>query len=226
MVAALPSIAASLLPGAISDFRRAHPNVEVIIKDALSAPVIEAVALGVADLGLTARPVPDAKLRYRELLTDEFLLVCPSDNALPRRKPAGWSIFADHPFVAMSPASSVRSFTDAALLQARVSIRQLYECAHLSTTIRLVAAGLGWTALPRLALSSLAMTGLDTRQLIDPVMKRSLGVVTRANRSSTPPCEAFLSALDASARPARKTGRSRSATRSDVLGGQDHRPRW
>lgn len=196
VVAALPSIAGALLPNAIAAFQHEHPNVEVTIKDALSTPVIEAVLMGVADLGLTVQPTPSVKLKYRELLTDEFLLICRGDVGLPERQPAQWSVFAEHPFVAMSPASSVRSFTDAALLQARVSIRQLYECAHLSTTIRLVAAGLGITALPRLTLPSLIIDNLEVRQLVRPVIKRSLGVVTRVNRPLTPLSAAFLSALE------------------------------
>jgi LysR family transcriptional regulator, carnitine catabolism transcriptional activator len=211
VVAALPSIAATLLPNAIAHFQRTNPNVDIIIRDSLAAPVNEAVAQGIADIGLTVQPLPSAKLAYTELVTDDFLLICRADSPLPKRKPSTWSSFAQHPFIAMSPASSVRSMTDAALLQARVSVKQLYECAHLATTSGLVAAGLGLTALPRLTLPLLNMEALGTRRLIEPVMTRSLGVITRIGRPITPACRAFLDALQHQAssvakRVARSTG--------------------
>ncbi|MBV9782968.1 MAG: LysR family transcriptional regulator [Acidisphaera sp.] len=203
VIAALPSVAAVLLPRAIARFRRTSPNVEIVIRDRLSASVIEAVTEGVADIGVTMQPAPAAKLAYRPLLADEFVLVCRSDSRIARGRPASWSVFTQHPFVAMSPASSVRAMTDAAFMQAGIAVQQLYECAHLATTGNLVTAGLGITALPRLTLPVLNMAELSARSLIEPVMVRSLGTVTRAGRPLTPASQAFLTALNQEAAAAR-----------------------
>src|SRR5687767_14834246 len=54
--AALPSIAAVLLPPAIARFREGHPEVAVAVLDGLSGSVLDAVAEGRADIGLTIRP--------------------------------------------------------------------------------------------------------------------------------------------------------------------------
>jgi LysR family transcriptional regulator, carnitine catabolism transcriptional activator len=194
-VAALPSIAAVLLPPAIARFREGRPEVEVAVLDGLAGSVLDAVAEGRADIGLTIRPSPRATLAYRPLLSDEFGLVCRPDDELAGVGPLPWSAFEGRPFVAMAPESSVRQMTDAAFLQAGLAIPPLYGCAFLGTTGHLVEAGLGVTALPRLTLPLLGRLDLVWRRLERPVMRRQMGVVTRAGRTLAPATEAFLVVL-------------------------------
>lgn len=89
-VAALPSIAAVLLVPVIARFARTNPDVEVVILDALSGSVLDAVAEGRADAGLTIQPAPRATLTYKPLLSDEFGLVCPPEDALAGEGSLPW----------------------------------------------------------------------------------------------------------------------------------------
>ena len=129
VIAALPSISATLLPGAIARFLKANPAVDFQIRDDLSAKVVEAVVAGKADIELTTRPIPAEDLAYRPLVEDAFGLVCRADHPLAREVSAPWTVFANAPFVAMDPRSSVRAMTDAAFLQNGIAVRPLYECA-------------------------------------------------------------------------------------------------
>lgn len=200
-IAALPSIAAVLLPPAIAAFRLDHPKVEILIRDGLSGSVVDAVIDGHAELGLTVQPTPSDRLVYRPLTSDGFGLVCRAEDPLARRKSVPWSVFADHRFIAMAPASSVRAMTDAAFLQAGLAIPPLYECAFLATTGHLVAAGLGVTALPRLTLPLVGAAGLVWRPLTRPAIRREIGVVTRAGRARSPAGESFLAELERQGTP-------------------------
>lgn len=195
VVAALPSVAAALLPRAIAEFRAAHPGVDFQIKDGLSESIEEIVMAGGADCGLTIRPLPARALAYRQILTDRFGLVCRSDDSLAGKGPLPWSVFAHRPFIAMAPGSSVRAMTDAAYLKAGLAVAPLYECAFLGTTGNLVAAGLGITALPRLTLPLVGAAGLVWRPLVRPTLDRSIGIVTRVGRALAPAAEGFLQAL-------------------------------
>ncbi len=199
-VAALPSLAAVFLPRVIAGFAATHPEVQVLIDDRLSGSVLDAVLAGQADIGLTVEPARSGRLDYRPLGTDRFALVCRGDDALARRRSLPWSAFLDRRFIAMARSSSVRAMTDAALLQAGVAVPMLYECTALGTTGHLVAAGLGITALPRLTLALTAAPGLAWRPLTHPVMRRSLGVVTRTGRSLSPAARLFLDLLEREAR--------------------------
>ena len=195
-VAALPSIAAVLLPPAIARYQAGCPEVEIDVLDGLSGSVLEDVAHGRAEIGLTIRPSPRATLAYRPLLSDEFGLVCRPDDELAGEGPLPWSVFENRPFVAMASASSVRQITDAAFLQARLAIPPLYGCAFLGTTGHLVAAGLGITALPRLTLPLMGHLGLVWRRLERPVMRRQIGIITQVGRTLAPAAQDFLTVLE------------------------------
>lgn len=198
-VAALPSIAAMLLPSAIAAFSAERPDVDVLIEDGLSGSVLDAVRDGRAEIGLTVQPSPSAQLDYRPLLSDAFGLVCRDGDPLAARDAQPWSAFAGRPFIAMAPGSSVRRMTDSVFLQAGLAVRPLFQCAFLGTTGRLVAAGLGIAALPRLTLPLAAAPGLAWRPLTQPATRRQMGVVTRANRTLSPAAAALLAAVEAEA---------------------------
>lgn len=194
-IAALPSIAAVLLPRAIAQFRAAHPDVEFTILDGLSQTVFKTVEDGHAEIGLSNEPISSEKLVYRRLLEDELGLVCRKHDELAARKPISWSIFLQRPFIGMAPASGVRSLTDMAFAKAGISVPLHYECAFLGTTGNLVAAGLGVTALPRLTMPLTGSSELTWRPLGRPRIKRPLGILTRRGRSLTPASQAFLRVL-------------------------------
>ncbi len=201
-VAALPSLAAVFLPGAIAAFRVSHPEVQVLIDDRLSGSVLDAVLTGQSDIGLTVEPPRSGGLTCTLLTADRFALVCRADDPLAARPSLPWSVFAERRFIAMARSSSVRAMTDAAFLQAGLAIPMLYECTALGTTGHLVAAGLGITALPRLTLPLTAAPGLVWRPLVQPTIRRHLGVVTRAGRSLSPAAEVFCRLLHRHARSA------------------------
>ncbi len=199
-VAALPSIAAAILPATIERFRHGHPQVDFTIRDALSDVIVSAVDEGHADLGVTVRPPVSERLAYRPLLSDDFVLVCRADDPLAGDAAVPWSVFEGRAFIAMASSSSVRAMTDAAFLQAALAVKPLYECEHIATAGSLIAAGLGVTALPRLTLPLIGFARMSVRPLEQPILSRSIGVVTRIGRSLSPAAQAFLTALIEDAR--------------------------
>lgn len=86
-VAALPSIAAVLLPPAMARFSASAPDVEFAILDGLSGSVLDAVAEGRADIGLTIQPDPQAALVFRRPWPSSS----PSSASFPRPPEAGQS---------------------------------------------------------------------------------------------------------------------------------------
>ncbi|MBB4617307.1 LysR family carnitine catabolism transcriptional activator [Sphingomonas abaci] len=208
VVGALPTVAAGDLPAAIAAFRASHPLVEIALRDHLSGTLYQQMHDREIDLAVTSSP-DDPAIRFEPLMTDAMVMVVKAGSALDTGTPARWSIFADHPFVAMAPRSSVRMVTDAALRKARLSIAGLYDCTQLATVGALVEAGLGITALPRSTLQILHHDRIATRPLTHPAVERTIGLAYPLDRTLPPAAEAFRRhCLEHMRRPAADAARS------------------
>lgn len=194
-VAALPSLTAALMPAAIAAFRRGHPEVEFALVEAPADALLAAVEEGRADFGLSVRPPPHQRLQYHHLQDDPMMLVCRAGDPLAAGASAPWSVFGARPFIASQPSSSIRPITDAVFLQKRMSMRAALEYPSVTACGALVAAGLGVTALPRLALGLTDMRGLAAVPLVRPQMSRPIGIVTRIGRTLAPASRDFLELL-------------------------------
>jgi LysR family transcriptional regulator, carnitine catabolism transcriptional activator len=199
-IAALPSVAAMLLPGTIARFRERQPDVRIHISEDVGRPVHRAVLDGAADIGLATAPPITSDLRYKPLLRDEVVLVCRADDMLAQRDEHPWSVFANRAFVMPSPETGLRAMIDQALDKAGVSAEPLFNCKQPTTIGALVNAGIGVAALTRLTLAQLDSPTLAYRKLRNPTAARSIGVVTHAARSLAPAAKLFLKELDAQAR--------------------------
>ena len=198
-IAAIPSIAAALLPDAIKQFTQARPNVRFQLSDAPANPVAEKVASGEADFGLTVRPAPNHRLSFKPLLTEEVGLVCRKDDPLAATDRVVWSDLSDRRFIAMALETSVRNITDAAFLQLGLSVEAHFGCSVVANIGQLILAGLGVTALPRLSVLQLDMRELIWLPLGEPRMVRESGLVMRTGYSVAPTVVAFLELLETAA---------------------------
>lgn len=195
-VAALPSLAARLLPRVLMAYRQAHPQVALKVRDTLSGPAFDLVRAGEVDFALTAADPQHADLHYVPLMSDSFILLIPEAHSLARAKgPLRWADTATAEHVSMVQPSSVRQYTEWAFLQNRIRFTPAFEAEHLTTIVAMVECGFGVAALPEIAASAVAQNGIVQRPLIGPVAERSIGLVTARNRSLSPAAMALVQTL-------------------------------
>ncbi|SEN85947.1 transcriptional regulator, LysR family [Sphingomonas gellani] len=190
VVGALPSVAAGALPAAIASFRITHPQVDVVLRDQLSGALYQQMQERQIDLAVTTPP-DEGDFRFEPMMRDAMVLVVAAGSPLDTGTPANWSIFADHPFIAMAPRSSVRELTDAAMITAKVVARGHYDCTQLATVGALIEAGLGITALPRSTLGLLQRGRIAERPLKGPHVERTIGLAYPIGRTLPPAADAF-----------------------------------
>jgi LysR family carnitine catabolism transcriptional activator len=195
-VAALPSLAARLLPRVLMAYRQAHPQVALKVRDTLSGPAFDLVRAGDVDFALTAADPQHADLHYQPLMSDSFLLLIPEAHPLARAwGPLRWADTASAAHVSMVHPSSVRQYTEWAFLQNRIRFTPAFEAEHLTTIVAMVECGFGVAALPEIAAGAVAQNGIVQRPLIGPVAERSIGLVTARNRSLPPAAAALVAML-------------------------------
>ncbi|EHK66470.1 LysR family transcriptional regulator [Achromobacter arsenitoxydans] len=195
-VAALPSLAARLLPRVLMTYRQSHPQVALKVRDTLSGPAFDLVRAGEVDFALTAADPQHADLHYVPLMSDSFILLIPEAHPLARAKgPLRWADTAAAEHVSMVHPSSVRQYTEWAFLQNRIRFTPAFEAEHLTTIVAMVECGFGVAALPEIAASAVAQNGIVQRPLTGPVAERSIGLVTARNRSLSPAAMALVQTL-------------------------------
>lgn len=195
-VAALPSAGVALLPRAMAAFRLHHPEVRFSLLEGPAELLRAAIDDGRADMAISVRPAAGEPLHYRHLLDDPFVLLCRRDDPLCTKPSLPWSTFASRPFIASGPSSSIRPITDAAFLHKGLQVAPAIEYPSIAAAGALVAAGLGLTALPQLALHLINNPDLATVALRSPAVSRPVGLVTRIGRSLSPASRAFIDSLD------------------------------
>ncbi len=182
-IAALPSIACAALPRALAQFADAFPDIDIDLHDVQHERAMDLVRDGIVDIAVTLKPRRTAGLGFESAATDTAYLVCPRKHALARQKSVRWRNLAGYPFIGITRISSVRRLTDAAFVQGGIAIEPRYEVEQVPSAIALVEAGLGITALPSLTFAMFKGRDLTVRPLIEPVMRRDVGFVTREQRA-------------------------------------------
>lgn len=197
-VAALPSLAARLLPRVLMAYRREHPKVTLKVFDTLSGPAFDLVRAGEVDFALTAADPQQADLHYDPMMSDRFVLLIPSEHPLAHGKgPVRWADTVDAGHVSMTHPSSVRQYAEWAFLQNRIRFQPVFEAEHLATIAAMVECGFGVAALPEIAAGTVRQAGIVERLLTAPVTERSIGLVTARNRSLSPAAVALVGVLRA-----------------------------
>ena len=199
----LPTPGQHLLPPVLARFRKAHPKIEIMVREAVPARAVgEAVATGKADLGVVQFPCRVPGLLARELLTEELALVVPSDHPLARRRSLPClADLAGEDFVWVPEGESEEHPIWAACLAAGFRPKIACICGSAGGMQALVAAGMGIALLPRLAIhppGGVAVVELapDPDSGVKPT--RTLAAVWAADGALSHPAEAFLEMLTAS----------------------------
>lgn len=195
-LAALPSLACSVVPAAFARFAAAHPQVKLELRDVLSGPALEMVRTGEVDFALTASHPDYSDLDSTPMGADRFVLLLPASHPLAAsRKSLTWTEVAALDHVSMPAPTSVRQYADAALLECGIRFAPKFEVEHLASLGSLVAAGLGVSAVPELAAWVWPSDHIVQRPLTAPEVRRPIALITQHGRSLSPAAARMVALL-------------------------------
>jgi DNA-binding transcriptional LysR family regulator len=192
-VAALPSIASSVLPELMARFATAHPGIEIVVQDVASTVCVEMVRNRQVDFALCAAVFPSADLAVETIARDSFYFLCLDSHPLARRERLAVDDVIEEPVIGFESNSSIRQHLDAAIYPRQwLRSRQVNS---LSAAAGFVAAGLGVTIVPTLALPQFARLRLRAIPLALPLNERDICLVRRAGEHPSIAAEAFLAVV-------------------------------
>ncbi|PMS17713.1 LysR family transcriptional regulator [Trinickia dabaoshanensis] len=185
-IACVPSVAYYFLPAVISTYRRRFPRIRVKLLDSSANDVLAAVMSGEADFGVSFIGSQDAEVEFKVLLQERFVAACRRDHPLANKKRVTWNELYEYEYVSVDKTSGNRLLLDQALSAVAPRAPSVCETRHVTTMLGLVEAGLGVAAVPSMAMPGRDHPVLTSVPLVEPVVKRRVGIVRRRGRPLTP----------------------------------------
>ncbi|NDJ55668.1 LysR family transcriptional regulator [Enterobacteriaceae bacterium 4M9] len=196
-VAAMPSFASNALPPVLKIFRDCHSGINVTVHDVINEQVLEMVRDGRVEMGIAFEPEPDSALHFTSLTNDRFVAVVPADSPLTRRGQLSWRELVSCDFISLQRPSAVRLLLEQTLARSGYRLDVAFESHQLVTVGRMVASGLGVSAVPALCARQMEELGAVCLPLTQPVIERRVGVIRRDHTPLSAAAQALLNALRA-----------------------------
>jgi DNA-binding transcriptional LysR family regulator len=195
---------AQTLPAILLRFRRAHPRVQVVMRDMSSPAQLQALRSEEIDLGFVRLPVTDELLEGAPVHHER--LVAALGPAGTWRDKAGLASLAGEPFVVCSRAVSASYYDHVVALcrTAGFGPRIVAETNELFSLLQLVRAGIGVALVPSGA-AAMHVPGVRLKPIRLREAAWDIGLLWRKGPDRSPLLEAFLhTALESSGEQPRR----------------------
>ncbi|KRD20026.1 MULTISPECIES: LysR family transcriptional regulator [unclassified Streptomyces] len=182
------SFAARLLPALMSELHMRYPRLRIELREGGDAQIAQWLRARGIDLGIVS--LPKRGLITAPLLQDEMFAVLPAHHPLAPRPELRIVELAGEPF--LMPVGGVETMVRAAFRTAGLEPEVTHQVRDINALLAMVAAGLGTTVIPWLALPP----ALPEVRLVplSPAVVRHLGIGTRPGAEESPVVGAFVHA--------------------------------
>lgn len=193
MLGAIPTIAPYFLPSRLVAFAKTYPGIQVSIVEETTAVLLRHLREGNIDLALVALPVHGDELVTEELSREPLFVVLPQKHRFAKQSSITLREIDNDPFLLLKDGHCFRETTVAACRRARLRPRVVFESGHFSTILAMVAAGMGVSIVPEMAVESRA--GCRFLKLLDQRSFRRIGLAHLRNHYQTRPQRALVETL-------------------------------
>jgi DNA-binding transcriptional LysR family regulator len=200
-IACVPTVGVQYLPHIIREYAARHPRNRIQILDHAASGVAEAVLRREAEFGINIGGPHHPELTSVPLVRDRVVMICRDDHPLAGRRRLPWRELAAHPLIFAGSASGNRPLLDAALAARGVAVHAQYEVQRSSTALGLVAEGVAPAVVPSLAIQKGTYPRIKVVALTDPVVSRTLVLVSRKRGHLSPAAQALYDLIRRRARP-------------------------
>jgi LysR family hydrogen peroxide-inducible transcriptional activator len=177
-----PTLAPYLLPHVVPKIHARFPRLELLLVEEKTEVVLAQLRSGALDVGILALPVTDERLHVEPLFAEDFVLAVPSEHPLaghPGRIDA--SALAGENVLLLEEGHCLRDQALAVCSLGGAAERDGFRATSLETLRQMVAAGVGVTLLPRLAVHAPVPASPDVAlvEFATPAPRRQIAMFWR-----------------------------------------------
>jgi len=171
-----------LLPRAIAAAKKRMPGLEITVKIGNTDEILRDLESNALDLAVVTLPAAARSLEVEIFYEDELLAVAPRGSDMPEGGPD--ATFLQQKVMMLYDGGNTRQATDKWFADAGIRAQPVMEFGSVEAIKELVAAGLGWSVLPSLALRR-DRAGYLATSPVKPRLVRQLGIVMRRDKHLT-----------------------------------------
>ncbi|KRG36760.1 LysR family transcriptional regulator [Psychrobacter sp. P11G3] len=189
-IASVPSLVTKLLPSVLVEYSKKYPDIEIVLIDDNSVGVANRLLAGEIDLALgNCTSIDQTNIDFTLLISDPIGVVCLQSNELNNQLNQShglkWQQLMAQPFIYNGTCRLLENTPAEALNR-----RARYTVENITSLFSLLRNDLGITTLPKLAFpaNEPELVWID---LVDPSLNRQIGIFKLADKSISPPAQAF-----------------------------------
>ncbi|MGN7760651.1 LysR family transcriptional regulator [Paenibacillus sp. 22594] len=176
------SLGTHLIPTIVAEFRKHYPHVKFRFKQGAYPSLIKDVISGEVDLAfISPFPEDDGHVAGDIVMTEELFAILPQNHPLAGEEVIRLEQLREEKFVLFSQGYSLRPIVWQACLQAGFKPQIAFEGGETDTIRGLVAAGMGVSLLPEMALYQTNPMQPAQVRVVDPAITRTVGLIHRAD---------------------------------------------
>ena len=195
----IPTIAPFVLPAVMPALREKFPQLQLALREDLTAHLLERLLNRQLDFALIALPYDTADLRVLPLYKDKFWLVGRESDASITGRAIQLSTEWTERLLLLEEGHCLREHALQACRATEVASVDGIEATSLLTLVQMVASGMGVALLPEMAIQSglLDNLSLKSRPLAPPAPERTIALVTRSTSAHMAEFEAIARVMAA-----------------------------
>ncbi|MDD7970946.1 LysR family transcriptional regulator [Roseinatronobacter alkalisoli] len=194
-IAATPATGIALLPPTVKHFIAAYPRIALDMNDCAPDQFFPLIREEKVDFGLGIPPHDRAEFDWRLLHHDPIYLVCRRDHRLAAQETVRWRDLDGEPLIAPRRNYGVRTQIEDTLRSVGATANLRVEIGFLYSAEWMIACGMGLAAFPSRLAGAINDPDLVVRPLVDPVVTRSMAVISKRGRSLSPSAQRFVDML-------------------------------
>ena len=183
----IPTLGPYLLPHLVPPLRKDYPQLQLYLREELTASLIERLRAGSLDAILVALPIQTDGLELIELFREPFVMALPKDSPLAGKAEVMETDLMGVPLLLLEDGHCLRDQALAVCGLPQPRGTEDFRGSSLETLRQMVAAGVGCTLLPALATDTTETGGkksagerlIELRSFAAPVPHRTIGLAAR-----------------------------------------------
>jgi len=146
-----PTLGPYLLPHVVPAIRARFPRLELLLTEEKTEPLLGLLREGRLDAAILALPIADDQLHQEFLFEEDFVLAVPQTHELAGHASLALDELADHDLLLLEDGHCLREQALDVCRHSGAGERGGFRATSLETLRQMVAAGVGITLLPSLA---------------------------------------------------------------------------